>query len=238
LILLTNDQRCRGSLRYDAQLWSPRRRLKRLRASEAAIAAGRLDALASEATEGAAALGQAGAAERPAIAISIGRSGGGAASRCRQVDPGAARYPALILSSFELWNRIETASATSIPLARFTEAATVDALAELLCALVDETLRAKSGASSPAQATGPDEELQEQTMALLPRQRWAVAMRGARMTSDHGRCWKQAGVTIEPAIDDGALVAAGCGRATAYAADGGRQCRRGGLRNCRGAPVR
>jgi acyl transferase domain-containing protein/NADPH:quinone reductase-like Zn-dependent oxidoreductase/NADP-dependent 3-hydroxy acid dehydrogenase YdfG/acyl carrier protein len=198
-------------LTYAAADW------RRLRASEAAIAAGgRLDALASQAGEGAAALGlaQTAAVERPATAMRI---------VCEQVaavlrlDPAGIDAGARLgdlgldsLSSFELWNRIEMASAMSIPLPRFTEAATVDALAKLLCALAGEALRVKSAEASSAQAAGHDEELPGQTMALLPRERWAAAMRSARMTSHHGRRALETSlaVTVEPAGDDGALGAA------------------------------
>ena len=43
------------------------------------------------------------------------------------------------LSSFELWHRIEAALAMPVPLARFTEAGSVVALAELACAIAAET---------------------------------------------------------------------------------------------------
>jgi acyl transferase domain-containing protein/acyl carrier protein len=43
------------------------------------------------------------------------------------------------LSSFELWHRIEAAVAVPVPLARFTEASTVEALAELVCELAAES---------------------------------------------------------------------------------------------------
>jgi acyl carrier protein len=43
------------------------------------------------------------------------------------------------LSSFELWHRIEAALAMPVPLARFTEAASIEALAELACAIAAES---------------------------------------------------------------------------------------------------
>ncbi|HVZ54714.1 MAG TPA: phosphopantetheine-binding protein, partial [Pseudolabrys sp.] len=43
------------------------------------------------------------------------------------------------LSSFELWHRIEAALAMPVPLARFTEAPSVEALAELACAIAAES---------------------------------------------------------------------------------------------------
>ena len=43
------------------------------------------------------------------------------------------------LSSFELWHRIEAALAMPVPLARFTEAPSVEALADLACAIAAES---------------------------------------------------------------------------------------------------
>ncbi len=43
------------------------------------------------------------------------------------------------LSSFELWHRIEAALAMPVPLARFAEAASVEALADLACAIAAES---------------------------------------------------------------------------------------------------
>ena len=114
------------------------------------------------------------------------------------------------LSSFELWNRIEAASATSIPLARFTEAATADALAELLCALTDEALRLKSAAPSSVETAALDKEAPKQATMLLPRERWVAAMRNGRMCSDYGRRALEASlaVMVEPGIGKGPLGAA------------------------------
>ncbi len=185
---------------------------KRLRASETALAAsGRLDALVAEAGEGAAARGlaQAAVAERPAIAMTIVR---GAVAAVLRLDPATIDVQAPLgdlgldsLSSFELWNRIEAASAIAIPLARFTEAATAAALADLVCALAEEAARTKTATPPTGQSAEQDEPpAQAAPVLLLPRERWDADMRAARMTSDHGRGALDVdfAVTVEPAVDD------------------------------------
>jgi acyl transferase domain-containing protein/acyl carrier protein len=183
---------------------------QRLRASEPALAAsGRLDALAAGGDEGPNSRGllQLDIPARKPAAVSIVRAQVAAVLRidAAKIDA-AARLSDLgldSLSSFELWNRIETASAIAIPLARFTEAVTVDALAELLCALTEEALRSKSAASSSAQMAATNQEAPEQAAMLLPRERWVTAVRSARMTSDHGRRALETSLvlTVEPRID-------------------------------------
>jgi acyl carrier protein len=190
---------------------------QRLRASEPSLAAsGRLDALAvgegkSPDTRD---LMQLEAADRKPAALSIVRTQAAAVLR---IDAAKIEANARLgdlgldsLSSFELWNRIEAASAMAIPLARFVEAATVDSLAELLCALAVENLRLKSTPSSSAPMDAPVEEPVAQTAVLLPRERWVTAMRGARMTSEHGRRALETSlaVTIKPSIAHGPLGAA------------------------------
>ncbi len=195
-------------LTYAAADW------KRLRASEAAIAASsRLDVLAADAGEGAAAhsLAQAAAAERPTIAMTVVRN---AVAAVLRLDPAAIEPHAPFgdigldsLSSFELWNRIEVASATAIPLARFTEAATVAALADLVCALAEEAARTKTVTPSAGQPAEQEESSARAAPVLLPRERWANDMRAARMTTDHGRRALDVdlAVTVEPAVDDDAI---------------------------------
>jgi NADPH:quinone reductase-like Zn-dependent oxidoreductase/NADP-dependent 3-hydroxy acid dehydrogenase YdfG/acyl carrier protein len=56
------------------------------------------------------------------------------------------------LSSFELWHRIEAAVAVPVPLARFTEASTVEALAELVCELAAEISQTAPLAAEQASA--------------------------------------------------------------------------------------
>jgi acyl carrier protein len=184
---------------------------QRLRASEAALAAsGRLDALAAGGGESpnTRSLLQLEATARKPTAMAIVRTQVAAVLRLdtAKIDAGARLGDLGLdsLSSFELWNRIEAASAAAIPLARFMEAATVDALAELLCALTEEALRLKSAASSFAQMAAPNQEPPEQTVMLLPRERWVTAMRSARMTSDYGRRALETSlvVTVEPGIGD------------------------------------
>ncbi len=185
---------------------------KRLRASETALAgSGRLDALAAEAGEGATpahGLAQAVAPERPAIAMTIVRD---AVAAILRLDAATIDVYAPLgglgldsLSSFELWNRIEAASATAIPLARFTEAATAAALADLVCALVEEATRTKTVTPSAGQPSEPDESTTQAAPVLLPRERWPADMRTARMTSDHGSHALDVDivVTVEPAVDD------------------------------------
>ena len=201
---------------------------QRLRASEVALAAsGRLDSLAA-AGEGPSSRSlmqlDAPAAQVQPPCRSCGRGGGGAAARCRQDRcAGAARAisGSNSLSSFELWNRIEAASATPIPLARFTEAATVEALAELLCALAEEALRSKSAAPRPWQAAACKKKLRKKRRCCCRANAWLRAMRngahvlGARPASTrskpcgHGRAGCRQGTTRR---------GLGRGRATACAA--------------------
>jgi acyl transferase domain-containing protein/NAD(P)-dependent dehydrogenase (short-subunit alcohol dehydrogenase family)/acyl carrier protein len=54
------------------------------------------------------------------------------------------------LSSFELWHRIEAALGMPIPLARFSEAGTLDSLADLACMLATETASASAEAAHSA----------------------------------------------------------------------------------------
>ena len=167
---------------------------KRLKASEAAIAASRrLDALVGEPAEQArtaANLAQIEASTRKVVAIDV---------VCEEVAAVLRLEPERIgireplgdlgldsLSIFELRNRIETASGTAIPLARFMEAATVEALADLVCALVEGAARTDTGTPS-AEPSAPRASGPESAATLLPRERRAIAMRAARMTSDHGR---------------------------------------------------
>jgi acyl transferase domain-containing protein/NADPH:quinone reductase-like Zn-dependent oxidoreductase/NAD(P)-dependent dehydrogenase (short-subunit alcohol dehydrogenase family)/acyl carrier protein len=188
----------------------------RLRASETALAAsGRLDALAASEGDGADTrnLMQLDAAARKPAALAIVRAQAAAVLRIdpAKIDAGSRLEDLGLdsLSSFELWNRIEAASATAIPLARFTEATTVDALAELLCALTEETSRLRSSTPSSARVATPEEGTRGDAAVLLPRERWVAAMRSARMTSDHGRQALETGlaVTVEPNIDAGLLGA-------------------------------
>ncbi|HZD92121.1 MAG TPA: SDR family NAD(P)-dependent oxidoreductase, partial [Pseudolabrys sp.] len=111
------------------------------------------------------------------------------------------------LSSFELWNRIEAALGLSIPLPRFVEAATLDALVKLACSLADECARTaaqRDGIAAEAMDQGVD------APDLLPRERRLVEAETARMTSDHGRRALEVAlaVTAEPAVAPADVCAA------------------------------
>ena len=113
------------------------------------------------------------------------------------------------LSSFELWNRIEAALGLSIPLPRFVEAATLEALVELACSLAKES----AGAAHPntqAQAAVAQTETNAADGELLPRETWLIEAQTARMTSDEGRRALDVSlaVTVEPAVDQAELRAA------------------------------
>ena len=197
-------------LTYAAADWS------RLRSSEPALATSRrLAALAAERDEQTAlrapTFAECKGAARKTLATTIIRNGVAGVLR---IDPAKVLPCEPLttlgldsLSSFELWNRIETALAISIPLARFTAAATVDALANLACALVEQVTPAGATALPPALAAARPEIHPDGAAPLLPRERWAIENRTARMTSDHGRRALEVGlcVVVEPALDDAAL---------------------------------
>ncbi len=139
----------------------------RLRASETALArSSRLAALA-QGPEGAAqaqSLAQLDTAQRRPHAEAIIRKEIAAVLRLEPAKIEAQRPLGDIgldsLSSFELWNRIEAALGLSIPLARFVEAATLDALADLACSVAEEEVRsaaletkADSGEPTPTSDT-------------------------------------------------------------------------------------
>ena len=63
------------------------------------------------------------------------------------------------LSSFELWHRIEAALVMPVPLARFSEAPTLEALAELACAIAAETPRTNSNTPALESAATLDSAL-------------------------------------------------------------------------------
>ncbi len=113
------------------------------------------------------------------------------------------------LSSFELWNRIEAALGLAIPLPRFVEAATLEALVELACALAEEPTRA---AISDTQAPNAAEQAQTKSRngEMLPREQWMIDASKARMTSDEGQRALNVSlaVVVEPAIDQAAVCAA------------------------------
>ena len=200
-------------LTYAAADWA------RLRASEQALSASpRLAPLAQGATDAAHAAGQSlaqlDAAQRPAARGRIHPSGD--CRRCcgSTLSKIEARRPLGdigldSLSSFELWNRIEAALGLSIPLPRFVEAATLDALVALACALAEEGARA---AHSDGQAQDSAEQADDKAggSELLPREKWLVDAPTARMTSDEGRRALDVSlsVTVEPAIDQANLHAA------------------------------
>ncbi len=200
---LSSDQ---AVITYAAADW------KRLSASEAAIAAsGRLDALVREPAEQARTaadnLAQAEASARKPIAIGAIRDEVAAVLR---LDPGRieAREPLGdlgldSLSTFELRNRVEAAIGTAIPVARFMEATTVEALADLVCALVEDAICARTGTAAEPDAPGTASG-SSSAAELLPREYRVIALRAARMTSDDGRRALEVAlaVTLDRIIDD------------------------------------
>ena len=75
------------------------------------------------------------------------------------------------LSSFELWHRIETALVMPVPLARFTEAPTLDALAELACEIAAEMTCADSESPVLEDAASPKTHLSEAVSPTVPQAR-------------------------------------------------------------------
>ena len=200
------------NLTYAAADWT------RLRASEMALAASpRLAPLAQGASYAAHAAGQSltqlDAAQRAPRADAVIRQEIAAVLRLEpdRIEPRRPLGDIGLdsLSSFELWNRIEAALGLSIPLPRFVEAATLEALVELACALAEESARAAHSAT-PAQGSVEQAESKAGNDELLPREKWLIDAQTARMTSEEGRRTLDVSltVTVEPAIGQANLHAA------------------------------
>ena len=103
------------------------------------------------------------------------------------------------LSSFELWNRIEAALGLSVPLPRFVEAATLDALVALACALAEESARTTTKTEETTEATT---DIKADAAERLPRETWLIEAQAARMTSDEGLRALETSltVTVEPTL--------------------------------------
>lgn len=101
------------------------------------------------------------------------------------------------LSAFELRIRIESELGLPVPLARFTQAATVADLAALVCEIVDEHKRQKSPSESERASGTLGERFP--SAALLPRQREALSAAALPMTSDWGKAAVE--TRLEAAVD-------------------------------------
>ncbi|MEZ5907883.1 MAG: SDR family NAD(P)-dependent oxidoreductase [Hyphomicrobiaceae bacterium] len=121
------------------------------------------------------------------------------------------------LSSFELRNRLEATAAMPIPLPRFSRAASLGALADLLVALAGEREVSVTVATSPtiAPATAAGTRAADR-VPLLPRQAWVLAQVAAPLTTAAGR---MALTTVVGLDVDGRLPTDALGRELARLAE-------------------